>query len=52
MKWCFMFPSKKRYGTERAARDMIAHLGSEAPRLKTYYCNSCRGWHLTSFEKD
>ena len=46
MKKCFEHPNKKRYNTEKDAETAI--LLSEKPDLRTYRCDACGGWHLTS----
>ena len=46
-KPCYVFPHKKRYGTESAAQAMIERRSGEA-RLWSYHCKSCLGWHLSS----
>ena len=46
MKKCFEFPNKKRYNTQREAEAVILLLDN--PAVRTYHCQSCKGWHLTS----
>jgi hypothetical protein len=44
--------SKYRYGTEGAARLVLARVGQRnrklAKKLDTYLCRACGAWHLTS----
>lgn len=49
MKQCFVFPNKKRYPTEKDAETAIIIQRSEGSvELDYYYCDACKGWHLTS----
>lgn len=49
MKRCLTFPNKKRYPTEKDAETAIIIQHSEGSvELRSYYCESCKGWHLTS----
>ena len=45
-KICFEFPDKKRYNTQREAETVMLLINNAD--LKTYYCMTCKGWHLTS----
>lgn len=46
--------SKKRYTTEREADNAIADRLIDNPSidLKSYRCDKCKGWHITSQERD
>jgi len=46
MKKCLEFPDKRRYNTKRDAETSILLIDKRD--LRTYYCEGCRGWHLTS----
>ena len=49
MKRCPEFPNKKRYPTQKDAETAIIIQKSEgAVNLRSYYCDACNGWHLTS----
>lgn len=40
--------AKARYGSEAEARaHALMHSGGAAPRVKTYRCDVCDGWHFT-----
>lgn len=45
-KKCFQEPGKNRYNTEKEAETAILVLDKRD--LRTYHCECCRGWHLTS----
>lgn len=46
MKKCFTYPNKRRYTTQKDADTAILLLDNKG--LRTYYCQGCDGWHLTS----
>lgn len=46
MKKCYEHPDKNRYNTQKDAETAILLLDKRD--LRTYKCNSCSGWHLTS----
>lgn len=46
MKKCFEFSEKIRYDTQGQAETAILVLDKRD--LRTYKCNTCGGWHLTS----
>lgn len=49
MKRCQKFPNKRRYPTKKAAETIILMLfGESVSNLRVYYCDACKGWHLTS----
>jgi hypothetical protein len=49
MKRCPQFPNKKRYPTKNDAETAIIIQRSEGSvELDCYYCDACKGWHLTS----
>lgn len=50
MKKCFEFYEKKRYNTQRDAETAILLLDNRD--LRVYNCETCRGWHLTSSNKE
>lgn len=45
MKRCLEFYWKVRYNTKKDAETSILYSGIN---LKSYYCETCKGWHLTS----
>lgn len=53
MKKCFEQPNKNRYNTEKDAETAIL-VSSMAgrPELRSYHCDACDGWHLTSKSKE
>lgn len=46
MKKCLEFSQKKRYNTQKDAETAILLLDNQ--NLRTYRCETCDGWHLTS----
>jgi hypothetical protein len=50
MKKCLEFPDKRRYNTRNDAETAI--LLSDNRELRTYHCETCGGWHLTSKSRD
>lgn len=46
MKRCPAFPNKKRYSTKKDAETVI--LINNSVDLHAYYCDACKGWHLSS----
>jgi hypothetical protein len=50
MKKCLEHPDKNRYNTQRDAETAI--LLSDNSDLRTYQCQACKGWHLTSNVKN
>lgn len=46
-KICFEFPDKKRYNFQKDAEAQI-FLSENSTKLRSYYCQTCKGWHLTS----
>jgi hypothetical protein len=46
MKKCLEFPNKNRYNTQREAETAILLLDKRD--LRSYQCQTCQGWHLTS----
>jgi hypothetical protein len=44
-KKCSLEPNKNRYNTQKDA-DLIALINNK--NLRSYYCLTCKGWHLTS----
>lgn len=48
---CSAFPNKKRYATQKKANlVLLAQLKETALSLRTYFCSSCKGYHLTKQE--
>jgi hypothetical protein len=50
MKTCFEHPNKKRHNTQQEAETSLLLLNNK--NLRTYHCESCDGWHLTSKMED
>lgn len=49
MKRCPEFPNKRRFPTQKDAETVIIIMAGEHDiEFTTYYCESCKGWHLTS----
>lgn len=46
MKKCLEQPNKRRYNTQKDAETSILLIGNRD--LRTYQCEACSGWHLTS----
>jgi hypothetical protein len=46
MKKCQQYPEKNRYNTRRDAETAILLLDNR--EVRTYFCPTCDGWHLTS----
>ena len=46
MKTCLEHPNKKRFNTQKDAETTILVIGNL--NLRTYQCETCSGWHLTS----
>ncbi len=46
-KKCFEFPNKTRFNSQRDAETAIL-LSDKQKDLRTYRCDTCNGWHLTS----
>ncbi len=47
MKKCFLEPNKSRYNTKQEAEKVLIIIFDRG-ELNPYYCDSCKGWHLTS----
>ena len=50
MKKCLEFPNKRRYNTQREVETAILLLDKKD--IGYYHCHTCRGWHLTSKERE
>ncbi len=51
MKKCFEQPNKIRYNTQKDAETQVLIIFDNED-LRTYKCDTCKGWHLTSKNND
>jgi hypothetical protein len=53
MKKCFEQPNKNRYNTEKDAETAILMSSVDWQiELRSYHCDACDGWHLTSKNRE